>query len=66
MKFKLGLLLGASGGYLVGSGQARQLWDKVMASTNHKHRSTSTLATEPEVDTIIVDMTAAPVASTRR
>jgi hypothetical protein len=68
MKFKLGLLLGATGGYLVGSGKARQLWAKARPAANRKSstKGTPTLVTDREVDAIIVDMTSAPLETTPR
>jgi hypothetical protein len=64
MKFKLGLLLGATGGYLVGSGKARQLWAQVMPASRKGNSGSSTV--DREVDAIIVDMTSSPLETTPR
>jgi hypothetical protein len=65
MKFKLGLLLGAAGGYLFGSGKGRELWRQVKPSKTPQSSMTLT-DTDREVDTVVVDMTSSPLQSSMR
>ena len=64
MKFKLGLLLGATGGYLFGSGKAQELWQQIKPTSATKPTSRTT--PERDVDAIVVDMTTTPVEASMR